>query len=76
MAKQWMSRMVRLVWTIARDPVRRNRWWRRIKRGCGISLILLLLLGCLSCLLLGITGRATHLAGGPNPPGRDGGAHR
>ena len=54
MAKQWTSRMVRLVWTIARDPVRRNRWWRRIRRGCGIALILLLLLSCLSCLLLGV----------------------
>ena len=58
--KHWLIRVAQTVWAVLTNPAQRSLWRRRITRGCGIALILLLLLSCLSCVLLGVlVGRAT-----------------
>ncbi len=60
MIKRWRTRIFQGIWTVFSDPLERSRWWHRIRRGCGIVLLLLLLLACTSCVLLGaLVGRAT-----------------
>ncbi len=67
MMKQWLIRVAQMIWEVLLNPRNRSLWWRRIWRGCGIALILLLLLSCLSCLLLGV------LVGRVNATGADAG---
>ena len=65
MMKQWLIRVVQMIWQVLQNPRNWSLWWRRIRRGCGIILLLFLLLSCLSCILLGVlVGRAT--ATGPD----------
>jgi len=48
-----------MIWEVLQNPRNRSLWWRRIRRGCGIILLLILLFSCLSCILLGVlVGRA------------------
>ena len=54
MMKQWLFRVAQMIWEVLQNPRNWSLWWRRIWRGCGIALILFLLLSCLSCVLLGV----------------------
>lgn len=59
MVRQWLIRAAQMIWEVLQNPRNRSLWWRRIRRGCGIILLLILLFSCLSCILLGVlVGRA------------------
>lgn len=63
MTERWLSRIIRAVCQGLRLPVRQGDWWRRIRRGCLISLTVVALLSCLSCLLLGVLVRKATAVG-------------